>query len=208
MPRNNAASWARMLSVLSVAKSRHLMAVCKSEKSSSAPVSSLTLGSVTTVTLPIDDVEIRPPQQVGFGTPKRCFFDSGSGVNGIRLDLAEKIGLVWDPDVTVETYAANGEVLECLGAGSVDIRYQESIVPLQFFVYPINLSFSIILGLPSFKNFDLLSERFPVGRDKAVSTPEPDDPETDGRGTASSGDATTRPFNPIRPTEASLTEPS
>ena len=136
------------------------------------------------------------------------FFDSGAGVNGIRRDVAEKIGLVWDADVTVETYAANGEVMDCLGAGSVDIRYQESIVPLTFFVYSTNLSFPIILGLPSFKYFDLLSERFPVGRDKAVSTPEPDDPATDGRGTASSGDATTKPLNPIRPTEAGRTEPT
>ena len=151
------------------------MAACKSEKSSSAPLSSLTLGSVTTVTLPIDDVEIRPHNALDWYAEK-MFFDSGAGVNGIRRDVAEKIGLVWDPDVTVETYAANGEVMDCLGAGSVDIKYQESIVPLQFFVYPTNLSFSVILGLPSFKNFDLLSERFPVGRDKAVSTPEPDDP--------------------------------
>ena len=185
----------------------HLMAACKSEKSSSAPLSSLTLGSVTTVALPIDDVEIRPHNALDWFAEK-MFFDSGAGVNGIRRDVAEKIGLVWDPDVTVETYAANGEVMDCLGAGSVDIKYQESIVPLQFFVYPTNLSFSVILGLPSFKNFDLLSERFPVGRDKAVSTPEPDDPATDGRGTASSGDATTKPINPIRPTEAGRTEPS
>ena len=183
------------------------MAECKSEKSSSAPLSSLTLGSVTTVTLPIDDVEIRPHNALDWYAEK-MFFDSGAGVNGIRRDVAEKIGLVWDPDVTVETYAANGEVMDCLGAGSVDIKYQESIVPLQFFVYPTNLSFSVILGLPSFKNFDLLSERFPVGRDKAVSTPEPDDPATDGCGTASSGDATTKPINPIRPTEAGRTEPS
>ena len=134
------------------------------------------------------------------------FFDSGAGVNGIRRDVEEKIGLLWDADVKVETYAANGEVMDCLGAGSVDIKYQESIVPLTFFVYSTNLSFPTILGLQWFQYFDLLSERFPVGRDKAVSTP--DDPATDGSGTASSGDATTKPLNPIRPTEAGRTEPT
>ena len=188
-------------------KVRHFMAACKSEKSSSAPVSSLTLGTVTTVVLPIDDVEIRPHNALDWYA-ESMFFDSGAGVNGIRRDVAEKIGLEWDPDVTVEIYAANGEVMDCLGAGSVDIRYQESIVPLTFFVYNTNLSFPIILGLQSFKNFDLLSERFPVGCDKAVSTPEPDDPVTDGCGTASSGDATTKLLNPIRPTEAGRTEPT
>ena len=94
-------------------------------KSSSAPVSSLTLGSVTTVALPIDNVKICPHNSLDWFAEK-MFFDSGAGVNGIRQHVAEKIGLVWDPDVTVETYAANGEVLDCLGAGSVDIKYQES----------------------------------------------------------------------------------
>ena len=50
--------------------------------------------------------------------------------------------------------------------------------------------------------------RFPIGRDDDVSTPEPDDPATDGRGTAPSGDVTTNPSNPIRPTEAGRTVPT
>ena len=52
------------------------------------------------------------------GSPSQC---SGAGVNGIHCDVAEKIGLVWDADVTVETYAANGEVMD-LGGWFFTIR--------------------------------------------------------------------------------------
>ena len=110
----------------------HFMAACKSDKNSSAPVSSITLYTVTTAALSIDDVEIRPHNALDWFA-ESMFFDSGAGVNGIRRDIAEKIRLVWDADVKVETYTSNGEKMDCLGAGSVDIRYQESIVPLTFF---------------------------------------------------------------------------
>ena len=52
----------------------HFMAACKSEKnSSSAPVSSITLGTVTTATFPINDVEIRPHNALDWYSEKRCF---------------------------------------------------------------------------------------------------------------------------------------
>ena len=67
------------------------MAACKSDKNSSATISSITLGTVTTAALPIDDVEIRPPNALDWFA-ESMFFDSGAGVNGIRRDVVEKIG--------------------------------------------------------------------------------------------------------------------
>ena len=165
----------------------------KSDINSSVPVSSIALGSVATVVLPVVAVETRPPNARDWFAEK-MFSDSEAEVNGRRHDVAEKVGLVWEADVKTKTYADNGEKTDRLGAGSLDISNQESIVPSQNFVYT-NSFFPHVM-------------RFPIGRDDDVSTPEPDDPATDGRGTAPSGDVTTNPSNPIRPTEAGRTVPT
>ncbi|KAF7325546.1 CCHC-type domain-containing protein [Mycena kentingensis (nom. inval.)] len=86
--------------------------------------------------------------------PIECVLDSGSQIVSMSLEIAQKCGLVWDPNINIFMQSANGQLEKSMGlAKNVPFRWGELKIFLQVHVIR-NPAYKVLLGRP----FDVLTK--------------------------------------------------
>ncbi|KAG6863784.1 hypothetical protein C0991_003243 [Blastosporella zonata] len=103
-----------------------------------------------------------------------CIIDSGSQVVAISKAMAVKLGLSWDPRITLKMVSANGQTDATLGlAKNVPVAIGSMTFVLQFHVIR-NPSYEVLLGQP----FDVLARSEVKTRNKEQTVITITDPNT------------------------------
>lgn len=83
-----------------------------------------------------------------------CILDGGSQVVSMSFEVAEKLGLHWNPDIVIHMQSANQQIQPTLGlAKNVPFHFGEITVYLQVHIVQ-KAAYKILLGRP----FDVLTE--------------------------------------------------
>lgn len=89
--------------------------------------------------------------QINNGEIEEAMLDGGSQICSMHEEIARRLGLTWDPDITVVLTTANKSSSKTLGlAKNVPVKFGAATVYIQFHVIP-GVAYKVLLGQP----FDL-----------------------------------------------------
>ncbi len=103
----------------------------------------------------MESTSLRVVFPVVFGRERvECVMDTGSQIVSMALKLAERMGMFWDPDITIYMQSANGQLKKSAGlARNVPFAFGDITVYLQVHIID-QPAYQILLGRP----FDVLTE--------------------------------------------------
>ena len=88
------------------------------------------------------------------GERVECVVDSGSQIVSMALKLAERLGIIWDPDVRIHMQSAGGEMKRSAGLAR-NVPFLFGDIPVYLQVHIIDQpAYDVLLGRP----FDVLTE--------------------------------------------------
>jgi len=88
------------------------------------------------------------------GERVECVVDSGSQIVSMALKLAERLGIIWDPDVRIHMQSASGEMKRSAGLAR-NVPFLFGDIPVYLQVHIIDQpAYDVLLGRP----FDVLTE--------------------------------------------------
>lgn len=88
------------------------------------------------------------------GERVECVVDSGSQIVSMALKLAERLGIIWDPDVRIFMQSASGEMKRSAGLAR-NVPFLFGDIPVYLQVHIIDQpAYDVLLGRP----FDILTE--------------------------------------------------
>jgi hypothetical protein len=91
---------------------------------------------------------------VNGGERVECVVDSGSQIVSMALKLAERLGVIWDPDVRIFMQSASGEMKRSAGLAR-NVPFLFGDIPVYLQVHIIDQpAYDVLLGRP----FDILTE--------------------------------------------------
>lgn len=91
---------------------------------------------------------------VNGGERVECVVDSGSQIVSMALKLAERLGIIWDPDVRIFMQSASGEMKRSAGLAR-NVPFLFGDIPVYLQVHIIDQpAYDVLLGRP----FDILTE--------------------------------------------------
>jgi hypothetical protein len=93
---------------------------------------------------------------VNGGERVECVVDSGSQIVSMALKLAERLGIIWDPDVRIHMQSASGEMKRAAGLAR-NVPFLFGDIPVYLQVHIIDQpAYDVLLGRP----FDVLTESY------------------------------------------------